>query len=190
MTQSSTDNSLVERLREALGGIAIPAMMTDNLAISLATYFDDGSEPNEHPAWSDAAINGANATLDAIHAHYASAISTLERELEEARALVKKEQEAWMDIERANRELFDGAVDDILKIKAAEARATAAEAKVARMGEALKPFAKAGELVGTDATYDFWAYRPAAGDEYGISGNDLARARSALQSEKDREGGE
>jgi len=47
-----------------------------------------------------------------------------------AEAAVKKEQAAWMDIERANRELFDGAVEDILKIKDLTA-------KVALLTEAL-----------------------------------------------------
>lgn len=67
----------ISALRERLGGIGIDQMGTDNLAISLATYFDDGEEPNEHPAWSDAAIAGANALLDAIHAHYEPLLNTL-----------------------------------------------------------------------------------------------------------------
>ena len=45
----------------------------------------------------------------------------------------------------------------------------------------LKPFAKAGELfLDENPEFDSCVYRPAAGDEYSISGSDLARARALL----------
>lgn len=47
---------------------------------------------------------------------------------------------------------------------------------------ALEPFAKSGELLARigDAG-DFWAYRPAGGDEYGITGRHLLDAYTALE---------
>jgi hypothetical protein len=166
MTQSSTD-SLVERLR---------------LAIATASN-DDDSKPGD-----DKRLRHV-ARIDTM-SEAADRISALGRELEGARALVKKEQEAWMDIERANRELFDGAVDDILK--AAEARATAAEAKAARMGEALKPFSEAagGVFTRNANASDVLFRKPATAShaESVITAGHLFAARSALQSEEDRKG--
>lgn len=54
-------------------------------------------------------------------------------------------------------------------------------AEVERLREALKPFAKAGEIAGEPSPYgDWYAYRPAAGDEYAIFGQHLRDARAAL----------
>lgn len=56
--------------------------------------------------------------------------------------------------------------------------------RVAELEKALEPFAKAGELFpGEDADFDQCIYRPAAGDEYALSGNHLRAARRV------REGG-
>ena len=57
-----------------------------------------------------------------------------------------------------------------------------AEKGAEAMRKALKPFAKAGELFGPreSDSYDQAVYMPAAGPEYGISGDDLRRARAAL----------
>ena len=50
-----------------------------------------------------------------------------------------------------------------------------------RLREALRPFAKAGEIAGEPSPYgDWYAYRPAAGDEYAIFGQHLREARAAL----------
>ncbi len=49
---------------------------------------------------------------------------------------------------------------------------------VGEVVEVLAPFAKAGSLIRDDTLSDFWVYRPAAGDEYGIGGVDLRRARA------------
>lgn len=55
------------------------------------------------------------------------------------------------------------------------------EAENARLREALKPFAKAGSIAGERNPYgDFYAYRPAAGDEYAITGDHLRAAHAAL----------
>ena len=57
---------------------------------------------------------------------------------------------------------------------ATEARAEAAEAKVKEAEEIIAPFAKAGTLVGPRVEHgDFWAYLPAAGPEFGITGDHL-----------------
>lgn len=59
--------------------------------------------------------------------------------------------------------------------------------EVGRLREALKPFAKAGELfcIG-DEHLDMLIYAPAAGDEYRIVGDDLKRARAALAEQGDK----
>ena len=53
--------------------------------------------------------------------------------------------------------------------------------EIERLREALRPFAKAGEIAGEPSPYgDWYAYRPAAGDEYAIFGQHLREARAAL----------
>jgi len=60
-------------------------------------------------------------------------------------------------------------------------RIDALEAENARLRSALQPFAKSGELlVKAGDSGRFWAYRPAGGDEYGITGTHLLDARTAL----------
>lgn len=55
------------------------------------------------------------------------------------------------------------------------------EGYVATLRNALAPFAKAGEIVGLRGEYsDFFAYRPAAGDDYAITGDHLRAATAAL----------
>lgn len=73
--------------------------------------------------------------------------------------------------------------DDVL---VAETFALAADliesltAQVAVMGEALEPFAKAGELfVKYQSEYPACVYRPAAGDEYSLDSGHLLAARKA-----------
>jgi hypothetical protein len=72
------------------------------------------------------------------------------------------------------------------------ARAEAAEAKVARMGEALKPFAEAAALVEYSDDNGWAGAWMAASDALHLIPRvkHLRAARSALQSEKDREGGD
>ena len=113
----------------------------------------------------------------------ASRISTLERELEEAR-------EQWglatlaLDSMHQNRDTVQRHFD------ACTIRATAAEAKAARMGDALKPFADARALVeysDDNGSAGAWI---AASDALHLIPRvkHLRAARSALQSEEDREG--
>ena len=55
--------------------------------------------------------------------------------------------------------------------------------EIRRLREALRPFAKAGELFPPrdEAVSDQAIYAPAAGKEYSICGDDLRRARAALE---------
>lgn len=104
---SAVGDGLEQRLRERLGGIDAPGAGTDNLAIALATYYDDGSEPNKHPNWSDAAIDGSQALLDAIHGHYATALEALRasnRELGAKLAAVTAERD---ELRVAQEEVID-----------------------------------------------------------------------------------
>lgn len=58
----------------------------------------------------------------------------------------------------------------------------ALRAENARLREALRPFAKAGELFDAGSMFpELVVYLPAAGDAYKIVGNDLRRARAALR---------
>lgn len=82
-----------------------------------------------------AAVSAYLVANNALKSEAADRLTALERERDEARAAIKKEQDAWMDIERANRELFDGAVDDLLKIKDLTAELTASQAEVERLKE-------------------------------------------------------
>jgi hypothetical protein len=120
----------------------------------------------------------------------ANAISTLERELEEARALVTEANNSLYGSQGYFYSLNGGSFDKyhlstgIENLKAAcNSRwhaLTAAEAKVARMGEALKAMLQRFELY-------------AGPNDIHAGHHDLELlklARSALQSEKDREGGE
>lgn len=87
----------------------------------------------------------------------------------ETRKIVAEEYEAAM--EQMAEEMTRKAADTI------EAQA----AEIKRLREALKPFAKSGDLlVVAEDKGDFWAYRPAGGDEYGITGRHLLAARAAL----------
>lgn len=63
--------------------------------------------------------------------------------------------------------------------------------EVEAIREVLEPFAKAGELFPDDAhefAFDQCIYRPAAGDEYALTGGHLRDARKALR--KLKSGGE
>jgi len=164
MTQSSTDSSLVERLREG------PIRTGD-------------TEDGEYELFD---IEEAAQTMHEA----ADRISTLERELEEARAAVEQLRgETYL----ASAEAAEFHRDNAVTMWDAErARATVAEAKVARMGEALKPFSVAAGGVFTRnfnaSDVLFWKPAAASHAESVITAGHLFAARSALQSEKDREG--
>jgi hypothetical protein len=62
----------------------------------------------------------------------------------------------------------------------------ALEERVRVLSEALRPFAKAGELFPDRAPDEHWdqsIYRPAAGPDYEIAGDDLRSARTTLNQE-------
>lgn len=66
-------------------------------------------------------------------------------------------------------------------LAAKEAENAELRAKVEKLRGALKPFAKSGDLlVMAGDSGNFWAYRPAGGDEYGITGTHLLEARATL----------
>lgn len=69
-----------------------------------------------------------------------------------------------------------------LKLNAADADVARLTTRIEVLKEALRPFAKSGQLVGDRGDeFDFWVYRPAGGDEYGIVGDDLRRARRVFE---------
>lgn len=78
----------------------------------------------------------------------------------------------WLALQDKHQVPWEGAIDGAM---------AAACAEIEKLREALKPFAKAGEIAGEPSPYgDWYAYRPAAGDEYAIFGQHLRDARAAL----------
>lgn len=64
------------------------------------------------------------------------------------------------------------------------------EDEIERLRSALAPFAKAGSIAGERNPYgDFYAYRPAAGDEYAIMGDHLRAALAAMQPRGEQQAG-
>ena len=62
------------RLRLRLGGVSVPDHMHgDNLAILLATFYEDADGVIDENGWTELALEATEKTLDAIHAHYADA---------------------------------------------------------------------------------------------------------------------
>ena len=71
---------------------------------------------------------------------------------------------------------------DHTEMLALAARVKVLEAENERLRGALQPFAKAGEIAGEPSPYgDWYAYRPAAGDDYAIFGQHLRDATAALK---------
>jgi hypothetical protein len=193
MTQSSTDSSLVERLSadrdEAL-------RYATNL---LTSYVNKYCDPV--PEWAPLPDligvltqidNASTVTADILAQSQAAEarISTLERELEEARARFEKHSDYSIQLQRIieaichGRELRPDSAE-LHHHKMAQTYLTAAEAKAARTRQALKPFAEAAD-----------SYDPDEGDgrnaawAHDFTIGSLRAALSALQSEEDREGGE
>jgi hypothetical protein len=86
-------DDLVKRLRSHLGGVSTDAMRGDNLAITLASAFEDpDEEPDGDTGWGATALREGDAALDAIHAHYkplADRIEALEAEVAQLRAAME-----------------------------------------------------------------------------------------------------
>jgi hypothetical protein len=88
--------TMTYNLRDTLGGITCPEVMHgDNLAIVLCTAFDDSGPTDEETGWSVSAIEGCNATLSAIHAHYAPRIAALEAALKPFAKFADPAGEVW-----------------------------------------------------------------------------------------------
>lgn len=83
-----TDTSdLVERLRETLPGVEPDDFRGDNLAIFLASELEptiDDETLDDSGTWKQGAIDACDRVLDAIHAHYATALETLASRAETA----------------------------------------------------------------------------------------------------------
>ena len=77
----------IKRLFERVGGIETSRMEGDNLAILLASQFEEGSGTlNEDTGWTYEALDGCDEVLDAIRAHFkplAARVSQLEAALRE-----------------------------------------------------------------------------------------------------------
>lgn len=65
----------VDELRRKLGSIETPMMRGDNLAVTLCSNFDNPDQDEDEHGWTPDAIKGCDEVLDAIHAHYATAMT-------------------------------------------------------------------------------------------------------------------
>jgi hypothetical protein len=198
LTQSSTDSSLVERLR--------PSYVVDaGLQVIVRALREHGCEAEAFT------LNEWIVANNARKSEAADRISTLERELEEARLermrAEAREKGTNAAVETLSSELKEARAlnvwistcaaaaradaefhrDNAVTMWDAErARATAAEAKVALLTEALRPFAEAADSIDDNEgdRIEMWEH-PASMQ---VTAADFRAARSALQSEKDREG--
>jgi chromosome segregation ATPase len=174
MTQSSTDSSLVERLL----GYAESGFATGHKTDCATAAYELVALAADRDAAREVYL-----TLQQSNAVLASRISTLERELEEA-SEQRDERRADSDAYKAAmKSYFEQLLSEHNAKVEAQRALTAAEAKAARMGESLKPFASEASRYGAygDGSQRAWLNCTVA---------DLRAARSALQSEEDREGGE
>ena len=106
---------LVRRLRNTLGGVSVPENMHgDNLAILLCSFFEDADGEQDESGWTEAATDGCDKTLDAIHAHYAPRIEALEAALLAADELAQS----------AHNTIHDDADTSLVDALAAYRRAT------------------------------------------------------------------
>lgn len=167
MTQSSTDSSLVERLREG------PIRTGD-------------TEDGEYELFD---VEEATQTMHEA----ADLISTLERELEEARGdcvrLLTAAQEDFVLM----KETAATVMSLTQRERAASIALTAAEAKAARMGEALAWSMDEIDILSNKMSgfaYPQGMVPARRQDQLDNYRKAVDARRSALQSEKDREGGE
>lgn len=94
-------DDLVSRLRASLPGIAQEECGGDNLAILLASFFEPGIESDELDdigTWKQGAIDACDSVLDAIHAHYATALTEARAEIERRDAFIKELSDALRSI--------------------------------------------------------------------------------------------
>lgn len=165
-------DDLVRQLRASLPGIAQAECGGDNLAILLASFFEPSIESDElddSGTWKQGAIDACDRVLDAIHAHYATALT-------EARAKIEALQGELADAKDDFLRRHNDAVNRFERIGQLESELSTLRARVR---EVVGPFAKAGELFGPRLSdeYDQCIYSPAAGDEYSLCGDHLRAAR-------------
>ncbi|MFN7004299.1 MAG: hypothetical protein ACK4NW_12825 [Roseinatronobacter sp.] len=68
----------VERLHESLGSVETPEHMHgDNLSILLCTFFEDREGEFDDNGWTEAAVSGQEAVLQAIRDHYGPAFEAI-----------------------------------------------------------------------------------------------------------------
>jgi hypothetical protein len=100
-------------------------------------------------------------------------------------ALVERLRDEARHLQKAAWGKSDGRQDCSISSMLADEAADTIEAQARRIEAlegALRPFAKAGTLAGErDPRWDFYVYRPGAGDEYAIMGDHLRDATAALE---------
>lgn len=80
---------LSERLRKTLAGVEPDDFRGDNLAIFIASELEPSIEDetlDDSLTWKQGAVDACDRVLDAIHAHYATAIDSLQARVEELEA--------------------------------------------------------------------------------------------------------
>ena len=86
-------SDLVEWLRISLAGVAKEESGGDNLAILLASYFEpriEDEELDDSGTWKQGALDASDKVLDAIHAHYATALEAKDKELAALKECARK----------------------------------------------------------------------------------------------------
>jgi hypothetical protein len=132
----STDSELIERLRRELPNVSAPAMRSDNLCITLASFFEpliDSDEMDDSGTWKQGAIDASNEVMAAIHSHYAVALAEAEKQRDEAIARADKATSANERLQAGNSKMAEGWVALINRAEAAEAKlrvAVEAQAKL------------------------------------------------------------
>lgn len=164
MTNAQTEARAIARLRETLGGVCPDDFGGDNLAIFIAAEIEPQIEDetlDESGTWKQGAIDACTRVLDAIHAHYAT-------------ALAAKDAELAAENERLKVETFDAATAhgktkvernkvrkdlEQAEILVSDLRSVIIhlEAQLAEAGKALEPFADIADTedeVGRDSPDD------------------------------------
>ena len=104
---------------------------------------------------------------------------------ERLRRIVKKPYSARRGPPPCELQMLDRIASLEAKLAEKDAQLAEARAENEKLREALTPFAKSGDLlVWAGNSGDFWAYRPAGGDEYGITGGHLLATSAALRKVK------
>jgi len=109
MTETPPD---LDKLRSSLGGIEVACMKGDNLAVTLCTYFENPSQDRDgETGWTEDAIDGYEATLDAIHKHYAPLIAEAKQARELREALEKSKATMNIMANKAHEVGLEGSIE-------------------------------------------------------------------------------